>query len=864
VKNLITYILLLTNIIAFGQESKPSTKWIQMMEDPTISLFETKKEFDEYWTGKQIEKGKGYKQFLRWENYMFPRVYPSGDVTLPSQTSRNFIEWEKKFGSKSDEKAVVFSAWTSIGPNGKPIGSKAGAGRLNFLRFHPTIAGTMLVGTPNGGLWKTVNSGSSWTTNTGFLPSIGVADLAIHPTTPQTMYLATGDNHSFSSYSIGVYKTINGGTNWTPTAFTANVAAGLLIRKLVINPSNPQIMWAATNQGIYRTLDGFQTAPTLVQAGSFYDLELKPGTPSVVYIAGNSFMRSTNSGLNFTTIYSVIPADYNIRRIEIAISPSNVNRVYLQIGGDNNGLEGIYSSSDSGLNFLKVKDGLNPNTFGYSPTGADLGGQAHYANGLAVSPISDAVLFGGSVNIWSSINSGVNWTIKGHWDQLGGLPFVHADIHDIQFLPGSGTTLFVLNDGGIVKSTDGGTTWTDISSNLSIAQMYRIAPSATNPSMILAGHQDNGTNQANGAVWSNILGGDGMDCLIDRTNSANYIFSFQNGGYYSIIAGSYVSLNAGLPYGAGVEWLSTIQQDPVNANTIYAGGRSNLYKSPNFGGTWTQLGNIGGTGNVIEFAVSPSNPQILYVLKVGGIFKSINGGMNWTNVIGTTAVNNPPTALVPTSIAISPTNPNKIWVSYSGYNANAKVYASTNGGTSWVNLSTGLPNIPVNIIRLVPNLSDEVLAVGTDVCIYSKNGTGNWSMVSGGSMPRVAVRDIKFTGTGASLKMYAATFGRGAYTCNISNVINAPRSANEVSPYFYPAEQVLIYPNPSKGSFSIEVADEIKQIIIYDVNGNLIEHSFSFNDSTKSNIDLSFLKKGNYFLKIQTEKNSETKQIIIE
>jgi photosystem II stability/assembly factor-like uncharacterized protein len=866
-KSLFTPFFVLVAIISSAQEVQPVANWVKMMQDPTASIFETKKEFDAYWSGKKIEKGKGFNQFLRWQNYMYPRVFPSGNVTLPSQNAQNFIDWEKN-NKGYNEKVLTFSSWSSLGPNGKPVGPKAGAGRLNFLRFHPTTPATMWVGTPDGGLWKTVNGGSSWTTNTGFLPAIGISDLAIHPTIPQTMFLATGDSHGFDCYSVGVYKTTNGGTNWDPTAFTAATQTGLLIRKLVINPTNPQIMWAATNQGIYRTLNAFQTAPTMVQAGNFYDLELKPGSPSVVYISGTKFMKSTNFGLNFSLITSVFPQENNTSRIEIAVTPANPSRVYLQIGSVfGNGLDGIYSSTNSGIAFNQVKYGTNPNTFGYQPDGSDAGGQGHYANAFAVSPIAESILFGGSINIWKSVNSGVTWNINSHWDQQAGLPFVHADIHDIQFFPGSSTTLFVLTDGGIVKSIDGGTTWTDITANLSIAQVYRIAPSATNANFLLAGHQDNGSNSAIGLAWTNIFGGDGMDCLVDRTNSANYIISTQYGTYYRKVGNDYLLVPFyGIPdgYGSGVEWLCPLQQDPVNANIIYAGGRTNLYKSLDFSANWTQLGVIGGIGNVLEFAVAPSNPQILYAVKNGGVFKSINGGLNWSNISGTNSPSNPSQALIPTGIIVSPSNPNKVWVSYSGYDLSSKVYTTSNGGTTWTNLSAGLPNLPVNVIRLIPSSTEEILVVGTDVCIYTKRANTAWTMVSGATMPRVEVRDIKFSGTGNNLKMFAATFGRGVYVCNITDVFSTPKIVEEVSPYQFKEELVLLYPNPSKGIFSIASNNEIKQIEILEISGKIIETVSFKAAANKSEINLSFLPKGNYFLKIQMENSVEIKQVIIE
>ena len=153
-----TLLVVLSICLKFSAQTQ---EWVEMMRDPNANFYDVQTEFNNYWAGKTIEKGKGYKAFKRWEYYMAPRVYPSGDLTLPSQNYRNYKQWELDLIQAGTPKSTNGN-WTVVGPIGKPAGG--GAGRLNFIRFDPTNSNTIWVGAPDGGLWKTTNGGTSWTT----------------------------------------------------------------------------------------------------------------------------------------------------------------------------------------------------------------------------------------------------------------------------------------------------------------------------------------------------------------------------------------------------------------------------------------------------------------------------------------------------------------------------------------------------------------------------------------------------------------------------------------------------------------------------------------------------------------------------
>ncbi len=760
-----------------------SQQWVEMMRNPAVNFYETQAAFETYWEGKTLEKGKGFKQFKRWENYMKPRVYPSGDVTLPSKTVSNYKQWEADLAAAGIPKSTTGN-WTFVGPTGKPTGG--GAGRLNFVRFDPTNTNTIFVGAPDGGLWKTINGGTSWTTNTDQLSIIGVSDVAIDPTNNQIMYLATGDMDGGDTYSIGVLKSIDGGTTWNTTGLTWAVSQGRNIGRILINPSNPQIIMAFSSFGIFRSTNGGTTWTNPTGSFSTIDAEFKPSDPNTVYACGTAFKKSTDGGLTWVTATSGVPTAATVSRMTLAVTAANPAYVYILNAGTDNGFYSVIRSADNGTTFTtRMSKTASNNILGWA-TGADAGGQGWYDLCITASPTNAEEVYTGGVNIWKSTNGGTSFARISNWT-ASGTTYVHSDIHDIVFLPGSSTTIFSACDGGIFKSTNSGTAWSDISTNLCIAQQYRIGLSTVTAGKLIAGHQDNGSNYtANGTTWSEKYGGDGMDCYIDRTTDNNMIVSLYNGDYARSTNGGTSFTDINDPTANGTEeWVSAIRQDPTTSTVAYAGGRPALYKSTNIWGaaTWTALGTPTGTGNIVEFAIAPSNNQIIYALKSGtnAVSKSTNGGTSFTAC--STGL---PTAVTPTRVAISNTDPNIVFVSYSGYSASSKVYKSINGGTSWTNISTGLPNIPVNCIVFENgSTGGNAIYVGTDLGVYYKDNsmTTTWVDFSSG-LPNNAISDLEIY-YGATKALKAGTFGRGTWSSDLySSVPTAPVasfSANNVT-----------------------------------------------------------------------------------
>jgi len=760
------FIALLFMAISFASSAQ---KWVDMMNDTEANFYDIQKEFNAYWADKDhTEKGHGWKQFKRWEYIMEQRLYPHGDRAV---MNRAMMDYYNNVHLKKNAQNGKAANWTLVGPTSAIPSNGGGMGRINFVRFDPANSNTVFVGSPGGGLWKSTNSGSSWSNlNTDNLPVIGCSDLAIDPNNSNVMYLATGDGDGSDTYSIGVLKSTNGGTTWNTTGLNWNVTQTRTIRRLIINPSNTNILIAATSNGIYRTTNG-GTSWTQIITGSFRDLEFKPNDPNTIYATTDQFYVSTNGGASFTQVTSGLPAANASNRMAIAVTPANANYVYVLSSDNSSGYGGVYRSTNSGSSFSTMS--TTPNILGYSVTGSGSGGQGWYDLAIAASNTNANEVVVGGVNIWRSTNGGSSFNIIAHWYGASGTPYVHADIHDLIYLPGSGTTIWAGCDGGAFRTTNNGTSWSDRSAGLQIGQLYRFSNSATNTSLNLSGWQDNGTNRVNGTSWSRVIGGDGMECIIDHSN-ANIMYgelyygdirkSTNGGNSFSNIVSS-----GGSGVNSNGNWVTPYIMHPTNANTLLV-GKDNLYRSTNGGTSWSTLGAMTGTtSRVNAIAYAPSNTNYIYASRNTRLYKSTNGGTSFTDI-----TSGLPNASI-TYIAVSNTDPNKVWVTFSGYSSTNKVFMTTNGGTSWTNFSTGLPNLPVNCI-VYENGSADGVYVGTDVGVYFRDNTmSNWVSYMTG-LPNVIVNELEIQYTVGKIR--AATYGRGIWESDLFSSSGAAPVAN--------------------------------------------------------------------------------------
>ena len=627
------------------------------------------------------------------------------------------------------------------------------------------------------------------------------------------MYLATGDIENDRN-SIGILKSTNGGVTWNPTSLVIDPSYGWKLSKLLMDPNNPLRMIVASNVGVWYTTDGWATNNYSDVAGTnadLKDMEFKPGDANTVYAAGTQFFKSTDFGATWTEITTGLPTS-GIRRIALGVSEANSDYVYaLMANNPGSNYKGTYRSTDSGDTFTTMS--TTPNLLGYETDGSDSGGQGFYDLAIAVSPADANLVTIGGVNHWISYDGGVNWANASYWASGE----VHADVHDLVYLPGaSSTTLFSCNDGGFFKSTDNGNVWVDMSSNLAIGQVVKIGLSPSDASLIVAGEQDNGTNLKTGSAWDNIYGGDGGECFIDYTDNNTIYVQYVQGAYGRSDDGgaNVTSITTGLP--GGIDFYSPFKMDPVNNLRLYSGGTPTLYTSADKGDSWTALATSAGSGSIKDFVIAPSNPNIIYTVQNNAISKSIDAGGSFINVTGSL-----PLTAAMSSVTVSNTNPDKVWVVYSGYENGTKVFQSLNGGSTWTNISAGLPNLPINTIVYTNGSTTDAIYVGGDIGVYYYNNTLSAFEPFLLGLPNCAVRDLEIHyGTN---KLRAGTYGRGVWETNLNDGTLGV-NPNELD------NTVLIYENENDQLHVKSNTDEIKSIIIFDLLGRIVLNKNAINN----------------------------------
>ncbi len=693
---------------------------------------------------------EGMVQYMRWADFIEPRVKESnGDMSAMGTGMVQALTEQKRRMVTTRAGA----SWSNIGPQNTP--TDGGNGRINAVRPHPSVAGTLFACAPAGGLWKSTDNGGNWLPISDDIAVLGATDVAFDPSNPNTMYLATGDGEAGDAYTTGIYKSTNGGGSWAATNLVFTLDTKKTISKILINPTDGSIL-VGGGIGIYRSTNG-GASWTQVSTSSVRDLEFKPGAPTTVYAGGygsTPFMRSTDGGVTWAAAGTGIPTT-NWQRVALAVTSLDDTYVYALVSNStNDGFRGLYLSTDGGTTF--TSKATTPNILGWEAAGSDTGGQGWYDLSLVVDPSVKTTIYAGGVNIWKSTTSGTSWSCVAHWSGTGA-PYAHADIHDLIFI---GSTLYAGNDGGVFTSANSGLTWTDKSSNLSIAQIYGIGISQSNANLIISGHQDNGTNlTANLSTWSEVNGGDGMLCFIDRTNDSRMFSSIYNGDLYR-------STNGGTSFSSiytvtGGGWVTPWLQDPVTATTLYAGG-TNVVRSTNTGTAWSTISSFS-IGTIVSIDIATSNNQNILAASGTTLMKTTNGGTAWTNI--TTGL--PSSAIL--SVYYDPADANKIYVATASYTGQS-VYYSSNGGTSWTNFSTGLPNVPANCFVIQKNNGD--LYCGTDIGVYLRSaGSSTWVPFTSG-MPGISVRDLDIHA--ASAKLRAATFARGIWETAVNSNNNAP------------------------------------------------------------------------------------------
>lgn len=760
-----TFLLLVGLVLVIGLSAQPWTSKLPANKSKAeLTFFDYQKAFNDYWEPLNVENGfytdengkkqkaHGWKQFKRWEYLWESQV----DIKTGKFPDVNPIDIYKTWNQTQTYKAPKSANWEVLGPNTSD-GGYAGIGRINTVGFHPTDNDTYWIGAPAGGLWKTTDNGSTWSNLTDHNPVLGVSDILVFDDfeTTNTIYIATGDRDAWDNRSVGVLKSTDGGSTWDETDLSYTLSQNMMVNRLLGDPNDNQTIIAATSAGVYKTIDGGDTWNDQLTSLSFKDMEYKPGDYNTLYgsTTSGSVYKSDDGGQTWSAVLSTSRS-----RVELAVTSANSAYVYAIVANTDNGLYGIYKSTDSGDSFTKVWDGTQSyqNLLGWYD-GNDDGGQGWYDLSIAASPLDEDVLLVGGVNTWKSEDGGASWNLVGHWYGGFGAQAVHADVHMLKFRENG--DLFQTNDGGIYLSTSSGDaySWVDKTNGMEISQIYKLSVSQTNDDEVIIGLQDNGTKLTWDGNWADVKGGDGMECLIDYSNE-----NIQYGTvYYGQIDRTYNRWQSSTDVSASSNgaWVTPYVIDPNNPSVLYA-GYANIFKTTNRGDSWTQISNINSSNKLRSIALSPSDQGVIYTADSYSIYKSINDGESWENI-----TSGLPGSNSITNITVKNDDPNTVWVTLGGFDSNA-IYESTDGGDSWSNISAGLPELPATSVVQNVVISNEVhLYLSTRIGVYFKKGDDNWISYNT-NLPNVRVSELEIyydLDNIENCKLRAATYGRGLW-----------------------------------------------------------------------------------------------------
>ena len=790
-KYLLLVLGFLSSSLLFSQSKDTASfpYWIEMMQDPDANFYATQKAFNKYWDGRTQQKGNGFKAFKRWEWFMELEVNPDGSYQSRADLEREYQNFKTTYGPITNLGNIstqsVGGTWTNLGPIDLPTngtGQPNGMGRVNCVGLHPTDTAVIIVGASNGGIWRTVNHGQTWSSNSDTLVSMQVSNIRFDPLDPNIVYAGTGDRDAGNRSQAGVLKSTNAGVSWVrKNSGMGNRTVGMI----AIHPTQPDTIIAATNGGIYRSLNGADSWTRVSSNTRHYkDILFMPNNPSIAYATeGGKFYRSANYGASWTQITSGIPTG---TRGVIGVTEDDSTYVYFLLC-QGSVFKGMYRSTDGGLSFSTRS--TTPNIMDYSTTGSGNSGQAWYDLDMAVDPNDKNTVYGAGINIFKSTDGGATWQINADWVGRG-VDAIHADQHALEYSADK-KRLYAGCDGGIYYSQNGNN-WTDLSDGVAISEVYKIGQSRYNPDLVICGYQDNGTAVYYGSnSWTTEIGGDGMECVVDPSDD-NYMYgalyygnmrrSSNNGTSFGTIAAN--GVNGITESGAWVTPYALHENDP---NTMFIGYR-NLWRSENVKAngngnvSWTKISNsLGGTNNstlrVLE--QSQANDDIFYMGRADRkLFVS-------TNINDTTPTWTDLTANLPQNSIIADLECHPFLDSVVYMLQNRDIYKSEDLGQSWTNISGNLPNISLRSLVYDEYSSEGIYVAGTPGVYYKDSSMTNWVSFLDGLPTDVSVTEleIQYDTTQPALSLIrAATYGRGLWSSDLyDDGTNKPIAAFGIS-----------------------------------------------------------------------------------
>ena len=698
---------------------------------------------------------------LKWEDWFYgQRLYGLGyippDALAKAVAQRDHASSGFGYKLQSYSRAAVTSPdrWFVLGPTGiNSINNGLVSGRVTSLAIDPRDPSTVYAAAAGGGVWKSTNRGARWTPISDHLASLASGAVAVDPFTGELWY-GTGELNFCRDcyYGAGVYRSSDGGSNWTrvnPEGFLSTPTS-----VIAFDPKISGTLFIGRATALWKSADSGQTWKAVLQ-GVVTDFVFHPLDSSIAYAAAgnytgspdNGIYRTNDGGQTWTRLTAGLPPQSTMGRIALAVAPTSPSTVYaLIVRSSDFNLNGLYRSLDGG------------NTWNLLPSvPADLFTEEGEGQGLfnlvvAVDPRDDAVLYVGGSTLWKSADHGATWQ---NLNLSTGLP---EDPRHIVFDPSDPQTFYLIGDSGAWRSSDKGQSFVNLNNTLAVTQFQAVGLHPTNPNLAVGGTQDNGTVLYGGAViWEQGRSGDSGAAFYDRADpQIIYNVARRTSLRRSDDGGkTFHLITEGLDTKDRVQFYPPFVADPSQPGTLYF-GTQRVWQSLDRGDHWTpSLEDLTGgvsSATITALAVAPSAPYMLYAgTNNGRVQVSRDEGKSWS-----------PAAPIPdrfvTSIAIHPEIPERAIIGLSGFGT-GHVLRTDNRGGYWQDISSNLPDIPVNAV-LFDATAPEQVYVGTDIGVFRLAPDGSWTALQE-EMPNVIV--LGLSQNPATGLLVAATHGRGVF-----------------------------------------------------------------------------------------------------
>ena len=688
----------------------------------------------------------------------------------------------------------------------RSIGPAITSGRIADFAVNPDNPKEYYVATASGGVWKTINSGTTYIPIFDGQKSYSIGCVTMDPNNSHVIWVGSGENNNQRSvaYGDGIYKSVDGGLSWEHMGLKNSEHIG----SIVVHPENSDIVYVAAigplwssggDRGVYKTTDGGKTwkvVLTIDEHTGINEVVMDPRNPKVLYASSfqrrrhiftylgggpqSGIYKSMDGGANWAEVNKGLP-EVDLGRIGLAIAPSNPKTIYAIVEAAQ-GKGGFYRSTNGGASWSKQGK--------YHSSG-------NYYQEIVVDPLNENVIY--SMDTWMQISRDGGKTFKNL-----GEDFKHVDNHCLWIDPKDTDHLLAGCDGGIYETFDAAATW-QFKANLPITQFYKVAVDNAEPFyFIYGGTQDNfsmggpsRTTSGNGIAnseWFMTHGGDGFESAIDPDNP-NIVYAQSQYGYlvrYDKLSGEELGIQPQPRKGENAyrwNWDAPLQVSAHKPGRIYFAANK-VFRSDDRGNSWEvisddltaqmnrnelkvmgQVWSIDAVaknrstspyGTIVAFSESPKSDNLLYVGTDDGLIQiTEDGGRNWRKVQG---INGVPRATYVNEILASKHNEDVVYAAFNHHkygDFKPYIFKSMDKGKTWTSISGDLP-LRGSVYALEEDHVDpNLIFVGTEFGVFfSNNSGGKWTRLKAG-LPTIAIRDIAIQEREEDLVL--GTFGRGFY-----------------------------------------------------------------------------------------------------